>query len=378
MAIEQANLYPSHIPGRACCWQLKTRQLELPLRPRLMGIINVTPDSFSDGGRFLEPVRAVEQALQLVAAGADLLDIGGESASPYAEPVAADEELAACCRSCKPWPKQRRCRFRSTPGKPLYTARAVAAGAEIINDITGLTGDPNMVRVALDTQAAVCAMHMRGTPQTMQDEPRYEDVVREVGQYLRERRNALVAAGMERSAFALDPGIGFGKTHQHNLDLMAGCRTLHELGQPVLVGHSRKGFIAKVIHDKKADRTAGTIGAALSLAQQGVQIIRVHDVGPVRQRSCFSRPPAGSTAAASRSRINRVQPGRAADCGRPTPRRRLLLAKHGLGRYTQFDIWRPVCPATESATAGCVYVFCADAAANSRPRHYKKQLVRPP
>ena len=126
-------------------------------------------------------------------------------------------------------------------------------------------------------------MHMRGTPQTMQLDPRYDDVVAEVFAYLRDRRDALVKAGIDSSRIALDPGIGFGKTHQHSLNLLAACRGLHELGQPILVGHSRKGFIGKVIHDKLSDRTPGTIGVALALAQQGVQIIRVHDVGPARQ-----------------------------------------------------------------------------------------------
>jgi dihydropteroate synthase len=137
--------------------------------------------------------------------------------------------------------------------------------------------------LALESQAGLCAMHMRGTPQTMQLDPRYDDVVAEVYDYLRARRDALLAAGIDRARIALDPGIGFGKTHQHSLTLLAACRGLHELGQPVLVGHSRKGFIGKVIRDKEVDRTPGTIGVALALAQQGVQIIRVHDVAPVRQ-----------------------------------------------------------------------------------------------
>jgi dihydropteroate synthase len=140
-----------------------------------------------------------------------------------------------------------------------------------------------MIPLALTSGAGVCAMHRQGTPATMQDDPRYGDVVSEVCDYLHRRRDALAAAGIEPQRIALDPGIGFGKTHQHNLTLMAHCHRLHELGCPVLVGHSRKGFIGKVLGDKEADRTAGTIGGALSLARQGVQIIRVHDVAPVRQ-----------------------------------------------------------------------------------------------
>ena len=146
-----------------------------------------------------------------------------------------------------------------------------------------LTADPAMIPLAAATGVGVCAMHMLGTPATMQDDPRYDDVVGEVRDYLARRRDALIAAGIDRQKIALDPGIGFGKTHQHNLTLLAHCHELHALGCPLLVGHSRKGFIGKVIGDKEADRLAGTIGVALALARQGVQIIRVHDVGPVRQ-----------------------------------------------------------------------------------------------
>ncbi|HXT58202.1 MAG TPA: dihydropteroate synthase, partial [Pirellulales bacterium] len=160
---------------------------------------------------------------------------------------------------------------------------AVEAGAEIINDITALAGDAAMPQVARETQAGVCAMHMQGTPQTMQDNPSYADVVADVLAYLRERRRSLVAAGIDPERLALDPGIGFGKTHQHNVTLLSHCDRFHELGSPLVVGPSRKGFIAKILQDKQADRTAGTIGVALSLASQGVQIIRVHDVEPVRQ-----------------------------------------------------------------------------------------------
>ena len=149
--------------------------------------------------------------------------------------------------------------------------------------MTGLAGDPRMVEVARLTKAGVCAMHMQGTPRTMQIKPSYDDVVGEVCAYLRERRDHLVAEGIDVARIALDPGIGFGKTHQHNLSLLGHCDRLHELGCAVLVGPSRKGFIAKVIRDKEADRTPGTIGVCLALAAQGVQIVRVHEVGPIKQ-----------------------------------------------------------------------------------------------
>jgi len=157
------------------------------------------------------------------------------------------------------------------------------AGAEIINDVTGLEGDPSMIEVAVRSRAGVCVMHMQGTPQTMQDNPTYDDVVAEIGEYLEQRRDALVQAGIDRSRICLDPGIGFGKTDEHNLALLAHCDQYHQIGAPLLVGPSRKGFIGKVLGNKASDRTAGTIGVALSLAAQGVQILRVHDVAPVRE-----------------------------------------------------------------------------------------------
>ena len=248
-----------------------------------MGIVNVTPDSFSDGGRFYDPAAAVDHGLRLVEQGADLLDVGGESTRPYSTPISADEELrrvlpvvaALCERAGVP--------VSIDTSKAAVAAAALAAGAEIINDVTGLEGDPGMLQVAVDRGAGVCAMHMRGTPQTMQDDPQYADVVEEICGYLRGRRDALLAAGIERQRICLDPGIGFGKTHQHNLTLLAACSRFHALECPLLVGPSRKGFIGKVLEDKQADRTAGTIGVSLALARQGVQVLRVHDVGPVRQ-----------------------------------------------------------------------------------------------
>jgi dihydropteroate synthase len=269
-----------------------------------MGIVNVTPDSFSDGGTFLRHEAAIEHSLRLLDEGADILDIGGESTRPYATPVSSDEELRRVFPVIEAI-------LQSRPGSILsidtskseVARRALQAGAEIVNDVTGLAADPDMIGLACESGAGICAMHMQGTPQTMQDNPFYEDVVEDIYTYLCERRDALVAAGLSREQLCLDPGIGFGKTHQHNLTLMANCWRFHELGCPLLVGHSRKGFIGKLIGMAKprpvvavpvtrqvprppeppADRTAGTIGGALALAQQGIQIIRVHDVRAVRE-----------------------------------------------------------------------------------------------
>lgn len=265
---------------RAASWQLKTRRLEFPVRPLVMGILNVTPDSFSDGGRFAATSAAIEHGLRMAAEGADLIDVGGESTRPYAEPIAEAEELRRVLPVVQSLCEQVSIPLSIDTSKASVAQEALAAGAEIINDVTALTGDGRMMQTALDTGAAVCAMHILGTPQTMQDNPTYNDVVNEVLGYLRRRRDALIEAGIEPQRIALDPGIGFGKTHEHNLTLLANCQRFHELGRPLLVGHSRKGFIGKIIGDKTADRTAGGIGVSLALAQQGVQIVRVHDVAP--------------------------------------------------------------------------------------------------
>jgi dihydropteroate synthase len=248
-----------------------------------MGIINVTPDSFSDGGQFLEADAAVAHGLQLAADGADMLDIGGESTRPYAEPVPVAEELQRVLPVIEQLVRQISIPISIDTSKALVARATIDAGAEIVNDVTGLAGDPAMVPLVVETGVGVCAMHMQGTPQTMQDKPTYFDVVTEVREYLRERRHNLVAAGVALERICLDPGIGFGKTHAHNIELMANCFRFHELGCPLLVGHSRKGFLGKLIGDSETDRTSATVGGALALAAQGVQIVRVHNVRPVRE-----------------------------------------------------------------------------------------------
>jgi dihydropteroate synthase len=248
-----------------------------------MGIVNVTPDSFSDGGRFLARQAAIDHALRLVAEGADLIDIGGESTRPYSQGVPADEQARRVVPVIAGLAGQISVPISIDTSSAVVACEALAAGAEIVNDVTALTADSQLLDVVHDAHCGVCLMHMQGTPATMQDNPHYGDVVAEVLGYLRRRRDDLLAAGVPQDSIALDPGIGFGKTHQHNVTLMAACHRLHELGCPVLVGHSRKGFIGKVLRDKEVDRTAGTVGAALSLAAQGVQIIRVHDVLALRQ-----------------------------------------------------------------------------------------------
>ncbi len=268
----------------ATTWRLRTRTLELPRRPLVMGILNVTPDSFSDGGQFFDAGAAIKHALRLLDEGADILDIGGESTRPNSTAVAPEEELRRVIPVIEAVRRERTEAIISIDtSKAAVASEAISRGAEIINDITGLIGDEAMTELAVASGVGLVAMHMQGTPQTMQDQPRYEDVVREIHEFLRQRRDALLAAGIERERICLDPGIGFGKTNEHNITLMSNCRAFHDLGCPLLVGHSRKAFVGKLIGDKAADRTAGTIGGALALAAQGVQIIRVHDVAAVRQ-----------------------------------------------------------------------------------------------
>jgi dihydropteroate synthase len=270
------------LPPRIDHWRLRTRTLTVGKLPLLMGIINVTPDSFSDGGRFLDPAAAVEHGLQLAAAGADLLDVGGESTRPGAAPVDAKEELRRVLPVVTSLCEQTSVPVSIDTCKSVVAGEALAAGAEIINDVSAMTADADMLAVTAQSGCAVCLMHMRGTPRTMQDDPVYQDVVEEVLAHLRQRRDALVAAGIERDRIAVDPGIGFGKNLEHNLALLANIRRFHALGCTVLVGPSRKRFLGEVLGDMSADRTAGTIGVALALAQQGVQVLRVHDVRAVR------------------------------------------------------------------------------------------------
>jgi dihydropteroate synthase len=270
-------------PRRAQAWQLRTMRLALPRRPLVMGILNVTPDSFSDGGSFLDSRAAIDHALRMEAEGADLVDVGGESTRPYSEPVDLKTELARVMPVVEALAPRLEIPISIDTQKAAVAREAIAAGAEVINDVSALRADPAMLPLAIESGAGLCVMHMQGTPPSMQDNPTYDDVVEDVLALLRTRRDQLVAAGIDAPRIALDPGIGFGKSHAHNLALAANCWRLHELAAPVLVGHSRKAFIGKLLGDKSADRTAGTIGVALALARQGVQIIRVHDVAPVRQ-----------------------------------------------------------------------------------------------
>ncbi|MEL7497523.1 MAG: dihydropteroate synthase [Planctomycetota bacterium] len=258
-------------------WQLKTRSLDLANGTLVMGIVNATPDSFSDGGQFVDPAAAIRRGLEMADAGVAIIDVGGESTRPYSDPVATDEEIQRVIPVIRGLIQSNSNVVVSIDTSKAAVARAaLEAGAEIINDVTGLEGDPEMMAVAQEYQPGVCAMHMRGTPQTMQDDPSYENVVEEIYRYLEQRKAVLCQHGIDLSRICLDPGIGFGKTHQHNLTLLSRAEAFLDLGTPILIGHSRKGFIGNVLADKTVERDSGTLAISIAMAAKGIHIVRVH------------------------------------------------------------------------------------------------------
>ncbi|HIE98016.1 MAG TPA: dihydropteroate synthase [Fuerstia sp.] len=248
-----------------------------------MGILNVTPDSFSDGGLHVQVDAAVAHGIQLANDGADVIDIGGESTRPGAAPIPLDEELARTIPVIEKLAHQTDVPISIDTTKAEVARQALAAGAVIVNDISGLTFDPDMKTVCAESNAAVCVMHIKGTPQTMQQDPVYEDVVQEVTEFLKARLSACEQAGIDPARICVDPGIGFGKTAQHNLTLMqATARIRKAVGRPILVGHSRKRFLSKLLGRPVEERNAGTVGVAVALAQNGADMLRVHDVNATR------------------------------------------------------------------------------------------------
>ena len=263
-------------------WQCGDQTLQLGGFPLIMGIVNVTPDSFSDGGNFLERNAAVDHALKLADNGADILDIGGESTRPNAERVSVAEELRRVV-DVVAQVRQATDRLISIDTTKAEVARqALAAGANIVNDISGLTFEPGIVDVCAESDCGVICMHILGTPQTMQRDPHYDNVVTDVCDFLSTRLAALERSGIARDRVVNDPGIGFGKTAQHNVDLLSSIGVLRKLDRPVLIGHSRKRFLARVLGRPVEERTFGTIGVAIAVAAQGADIIRVHDVRETR------------------------------------------------------------------------------------------------
>ncbi len=263
--------------------RLPRRELPLDQGTVIMGVVNVTPDSFSDGGRFLDRRAAVEQGLRLAAEGARILDIGGETTRPGSEPTPAAVELDRVLPVIRELKARCDAVLSIDTNKAEVAAAACTAGAEIINDITALQGDPEMAALAARSRAGLVLMHMLGTPRTMQQDPHYDDVVSEVRDFLAAQARAALAAGVEREAIVLDPGIGFGKTLTHNLELIRNLPALTRLGYPVLLGASRKAFIGHLTgRATPADRVWGSLGVHLLGAALGAQIVRVHDVAPLR------------------------------------------------------------------------------------------------
>ena len=264
-------------------WSFPGADWQLGDFPRLMGIVNVTPDSFSDGGQFIDADRAVRHALSLVDDGADVLDIGAESTRPGAEPVQADEEIRRVLPVIERVAKRVSVPISVDTTKAEVARRAIEAGAVIVNDVSGLTGDPQMPSVCARAGAGVVCMHMPGTPQTMQIAPRYDDVVAEIAEYLSGRIKDLEEEGIARERIIIDPGIGFGKNSTHNLAILRNVARFRSIGRPVLIGHSRKRFLSKLLGRTVDELVAGTIGVAVALALQGTDVLRVHDVRAVQR-----------------------------------------------------------------------------------------------
>ena len=250
----------------------------------LMGILNVTPDSFSDGGRYLEPEAAVAQARRMAEAGAGIIDVGGESTRPGAETVPVDEEIRRVREPIAAISAELDVPISIDTRKALVAEAALEAGAALVNDVAGFTHDADLAPLCATKQVPVCVMHAQGDPQTMQQAPRYDDVRLDVYDFLSKRVEALVAQGIARDQIMVDPGIGFGKTLDHNLILLRDIALFHGLGCPILLGASRKKFIGTISGAGTADtRVAGSVSVALHGASQGVQVIRVHDVDETRQ-----------------------------------------------------------------------------------------------
>lgn len=268
-------------PGRFFL-EMGGRTLELGRRTLIMGILNITPDSFSDGGRYNTTDRAVARALQLAEEGADIIDIGGESSRPGAAPVSEEEEIGRVVGAIEEIAKRIDTPLSVDTYKASVARRAVEAGAAMINDISALTFDPDMAPLAAALSVPVVLMHIKGTPRDMQKDPHYTDLIGEVRSALGQAIRHAVAAGIDPERIIIDPGIGFGKTAEDNLTLIGHVDDFFELGRPVLIGASRKSFIGVLTGKPVQERLSGSIGAASAAALLGAHIVRVHDVAETR------------------------------------------------------------------------------------------------
>jgi dihydropteroate synthase len=263
--------------------RLGPRVLELGERTAIMGIVNVTPDSFSDGGAFFDPAAAIAHGLALAAEGADILDVGGESTRPGAAPVSEQEELRRVVPVVRELAARSGVPVSIDTTKAAVAAAALAAGASVVNDVSALRLDPALGALVARSGAALIIMHMQGTPRTMQQAPHYDDLLGEVIAGLAAGIDRAAAAGVDPERIVVDPGIGFGKTLEHNLELLDRVGELAALGRAILVGPSRKAFIGRLLDAPPAERVEGTIAACCCAAARGAHLVRVHDVAAVRR-----------------------------------------------------------------------------------------------
>ncbi|MEJ5377124.1 MAG: dihydropteroate synthase [bacterium] len=258
--------------------RLRDQELDCSSRTLVMGVLNVTPDSFSDGGRFYDPVKAIQHGLKMAKEGADIIDVGGESTRPGSEPISAQEEIKRVIPVIEALASEIQVPISIDTYKSEVAARALEAGAAILNDISALRFDPQMVKLVAEQNVPVILMHMLGTPKDMQLDPRYEDVVGEILDFLNQRIQWAMSYGVAAEQIIVDPGIGFGKTLEHNLTILKNLSKFRSLGRPILIGTSRKSFIGKILGadvDQREDGTAATVALGIC---NGANIVRVHDV----------------------------------------------------------------------------------------------------
>jgi dihydropteroate synthase len=282
---DSTSAYGGGAASGAATGNLPTRhgQIDFLRRTAIMGILNVTPDSFYDGGRRLDSSTAVAGGIEMAEAGADVIDVGGESTRPGARPVSEEEELARVLPVVRGLRSALRIPISIDTYKSRVARAALCEGADIVNDISALRFDAAMVSLVAEESVPVVLMHMRGVPRSMQLEPHYDDVVREVRDFLADRIQCAVEGGVEQSRIIIDPGIGFGKTLEHNLALLRGLPQLAGLGQPLLVGASRKTFIGKILEVDPGERLEGSLAAAVAAVLAGASIVRAHDVKETRK-----------------------------------------------------------------------------------------------
>jgi dihydropteroate synthase len=266
------------IPEQSFSLQWSAYSLNLGERTHVMGVLNVTPDSFSDGGRFFDAERAVEQGLAMAQDGADIIDVGGESTRPYSERISEEEELARVIPVIEQLRKEVRIPLSIDTLKARVAREALRAGASLVNDISALRFDPAMTSVAAEAKVPLILMHMKGTPDSMQEKPEYGNLIQEIIGFLEAAVGRAVQGGVRKEMVIVDPGIGFGKTFDHNLEILRELGRFHSIGRPLLVGSSRKAFIGHILSRPAQERDTGTMAAVAASAMNGAHIVRVHDV----------------------------------------------------------------------------------------------------